>query len=206
MKKVTAAYRPHTASAGSACVLLLAALFFLISPVGAQSRFSATVNPGLNLPLKKLGDADLNTGFGFEVSVAYRVLPHLDAYTGWGWSRFSADQSFAGTKTDFEETGYRLGLQFMHPIAQSKLKYAINGGAIYNHIEAENDKGDMIADTGHGWGWQAGAGLLLPCSKHFNLVPGLRYQSLSRTLTVNGSKMPVDLSYLSVQVGLSWSF
>src|SRR5688572_6829662 len=98
MKRNMSYYRLHTAKAGFACIFVFI-VSLLSTPSYAQSRFSATINPGVNLPLKNLGDADLKTGFGFEFNVAYRFLPHLAAYTGWGWNRFSADQSFAGNKT-----------------------------------------------------------------------------------------------------------
>src|SRR5688500_12614221 len=105
MKRNMSSYRLHTTQASFACIFVFIVSLFSTASY-AQSRFSATINPGVNLPLKDLADADLKTGFGFEVNVAYRFLPHLAAYTGWGWSRFSADESFAGNKTDFEETGY----------------------------------------------------------------------------------------------------
>ena len=82
----------------------------------------------------------------------------------------------------------------------------MNGGAVYNHIEAEDENGDIFADSGHGWGWQAGAGIAIPFGTNFRLVPGVRYQSLSRTLTVDNKGTPIDLNYLSVNAGLSWAF
>jgi hypothetical protein len=37
----------------------------------------------------------------------------------------------------------------------------LKGGATYNHIETENSEGEIIDDSGHGFGWQAGTGLSL---------------------------------------------
>ncbi len=69
--------------------------------------------------------------------------------------------SFAETgDTDFEETGYTFGLQFIHPLGTSeKISYLIRAGGIYNHIEVENSAGDITADSGHGLGWEIGAGV-----------------------------------------------
>ena len=103
--------------------------------VAAQGKFSFELRGGVSVATQDLGDADLNTGFGFEGILDYRFMPHLGAYVGWGWNRFSAEKSFAGQDVDFEETGYPFGLQFNHPIGSSSLAYYIRGGGIYNHIE-----------------------------------------------------------------------
>ncbi|NJR76063.1 MAG: opacity protein, partial [Scytonema sp. CRU_2_7] len=113
-------------------------------------------------------DADLKTGFGGELVLAYRFMPHLGAYAGWGWNKFNAKQSFMGADTDFEETGYVLGLQFIHPIGESKFSYVLRGGAIYKHIESENAEGKIMADTGHGWGWQGDIGLSIGLGENSN--------------------------------------
>lgn len=133
-------------------------------------------------------------------------MPHLAAYTGWGWNRFTSSQSFAGSNMDFEETGYTLGLQFIHPVASSKINFVIAAGGIYNHIETENTNGDIISDSGHGWGWQMEAGVSAPLSKRLNLMPTVRYRSLSRDIKVESSSTAVDLNYVSVGAGLSWTF
>lgn len=183
-------------------------IFFLLlsTEAMAQAKWQANFRAGANFPTTKLGGADLNNGFGFDAGIAYRILPHLFVNTGWGWNRFSANQSFAGADMDFEETGYGAGLQFIHPIEKSKLKYVLGAGAIYKHIEVENNKGEIIANTGHGWGWQADAGLLIPLGKRFHLHPGIRYQSLSREFNIGTTKTPADLNYLSAGVVVSFSF
>lgn len=88
----------------------------------AQKRWDAELRSGANLPTAKLGNASLDTGFGFEGSLAYRFLPNLAAYAGWSWNKFSANESMLGSNVDFEETGCLFGLQFIHPLAASKQK------------------------------------------------------------------------------------
>jgi len=179
---------------------------FISLSASAQNKWSFTFRPGVNFVTKDLGDVKLKTGFGFEGTIAYKLMPHLAAYTGWGWNRFTSSQSFAGANMDFEETGYTLGLQFIHPVASSKINVVIGAGGIYNHIEAENAKGDIISDSGHGWGWQMEAGVAVPLGKRLNFIPTLRYRSLSRDIKVEGSSTAVDLNYVSVGAGLSWTF
>lgn len=170
----------------------------------AQDKWNVAFRAGLNVPTKDLGVTKLKTGFGFDGAVGYRFLPHLFVNAGWGWNRFGSEN--AGNN-DYEVTGYCLGLQFMHPIGSSNLQYIVGAGAIYNHIEVENSDGDIIGDTGHGWGWQAEAGLGIPFGKRTRLIPSIRYQSLSRELKIgNAAGSDVDLNYFSVGLGFSWSF
>jgi Outer membrane protein beta-barrel domain len=172
----------------------------------AQNKWSFELRPGVNIATAKLGDADLKTGFGFEGAFAYKVMPHLAAYAGWSWNKFAADKSFAGSNVDFEETGYCFGLQFIHPIEKSKISYMIKGGGTYNHIETENSEGKIINDTGHGFGWQAGAGVAVSLGKSFQLIPEVRYRSLSRDIKLGDGNRSVDLNYISAGVGLTFSF
>lgn len=172
----------------------------------AQKKWSFELKPGVSFPTKDLHDAKLKTGFGFEGVLAYRFMPHLAAYAGWSWNKFNADKSFAGNNVDFEETGYSFGLQFIHPFSNSNISYLIKAGGIYNHIETENSAGNIINDTGHGLGWQAGAGVSIPLGNRWNLIPEIRYRSLSRDIKIGNEKIPVNLNYVSAGLGISYSF
>lgn len=183
-------------------VIGLTTLFTSHSGV-AQDRWSGQLRSGVAFPTQELGDADLTTGFGFEATLAYRFIPHLSGYAGWGWHQFSTEQSFAGANVDVEETGYTFGLQFTHPIASSPLAFFVSAGGIYNHLEIENNEGNITADSGHGLGWQAGAGLEISLTDHWYLRPDVRYRALSRDITIGAASTPVDLTYLSVGVGIA---
>lgn len=189
-------------------LLTFAALMLctLFSQSFAQNSWSLEFRPGVNYATQDIEDADLGIGFGAELTVAYRFMPHLAAYAGWSYNNFAVDQSFAGTDASFEETGYTFGFQFIHPIGGSNLSYLVRLGGTYNHIEIENNAGDITIDSGHGLGWQAEAGLVIPLSDKFSLLPSVRYRSLNREININNSNTSVDLNYVSVGVGLSWSF
>lgn len=187
-------------------VLALSAVLTVTNKTYAQDRWGLTLRGGADFATAKLGDADLKTGFGFEGSVSYRFLSHLHAQAGWSWNKFKTNQSFAGSDVDFEETGYLAGLQFIHPIADSKFSYLVGAGATYNHIETENPEGDIIADSGHGFGWQAEAGISIEVFKHWKLIPSVRYRALSRELKIDETITPVDLKYIATQLGITWSF
>lgn len=124
--------------------LILFVLFGLMVLPGisqnSNGRFGIEISVGPSFAIQKLGGADLNTGVGIKGILHFRVLPHTGIYAGWGWNKFSADNSFAGTNTDFEETGYVYGLQFKHPIGISRTAWYLRAGGLYNHIEMENER------------------------------------------------------------------
>jgi hypothetical protein len=171
-----------------------------------QKRWAIEARGGANYAINKLGDANLDVGYGFEGTVAFRFIGPLAVYGGWGYNHFTSDQYFEGSKLDFDETGYTFGLQLINSFPNSKVGYLIKGGAIYNHIETENSAGVIINDTGHGFGWQGGLGINLPLGSRLRITPEIRYRSLSRNITLNNITKAVDLNYISANVGLAFLF
>lgn len=181
-------------------------IFFVFNQSFAQNKWSLELRPGVNYATQDIADADLGLGFGGELTIAYRFMPHLAAYAGWSYNNFAVDQSFAGSDASFEETGYTFGLQFIHPIGETNISYLVRAGGTYNHIEIENNAGDIIIDSGHGLGWQAEAGLVIRLSEKLSLLPSVRYRSLNRDIDINGVNTSINLNYLSFGVGISWVF
>jgi len=181
-------------------------LLTLFNQSRAQDKWSLELRPGVNYATQDILDADLKMGFGAELTIAYRFMPHLAAYAGWSYNNFAVDQSFAGSDASFEETGYTFGFQFIHPIGESTLCYLVRVGGTYNHIEIENNDGEIIIDSGHGLGWQAEAGLVITLSEKFSLLPSVRYRSLNRDIKIENENTSVNLNYLSAGVGITWSF
>jgi hypothetical protein len=188
-------------------ILLGASALFAATPELSAQRFSVDLRAAAATPTSKLAGTDLNNGFGFGATVAYRVQPHVHLYAGWDWMHFRANQSFAGSDMDFEETGYTFGLRFEHPFrAGASVAYRLEGGGTYKHNELENTAGDLVANSGHGFGYEAGAGLLVPISGQWSFVPTLRYRSLTRDYAVGGSTTEGELRYLALEAGISRSF
>ncbi len=190
--------------------LIVCALVALIAFNGVaqekEKRFGFEISSGASVATKKLGGEKVNPGFGFEGILHYRFMPHTGIYGGWGWNRFGADNSFAGTDVCFEETGYVFGLQFKHPVGTSALSYYVRGGGLYNHIETENADGDIINDTKHGLGYQLAGGIDLNLGSNWSLTPGIKFNSLSRETEFEGASKQMDLNYLSVRVGILKKF
>jgi hypothetical protein len=192
-----------------ASVFIILGLFAATSVMAQErvlthDRLSVEIGGDAHFATQDLGAANLGTGFGFEATVGYRFMPHLSAYAGWGWRHFAADGFLAGTDMDAEETGYTFGLTFAHPLGASPLGYFVQAGGIYDHIEFEGE--DHAMDTGHGLGWQFGAGVVAPLGAKWQLMPGVRYRSLSRDLEVGDVTADLDLTYVTVRVGLVRTF
>jgi len=171
-----------------------------------EKRFGFEVSTGASVATKKLGGSTLNPGVGFEGIFHYRFMPHIGVYGGWGWNKFGADESFAGNDVCFEETGYVFGLQFKHPIGERATSYYFRAGGLYNHIEIENEDGDVTNDSGHGLGWQLAGGFDFKLGKNWSLTPGVKFNSLSRDVDHNNQKVTLDLDYFQFRVGILKTF
>lgn len=199
----------------TARILLIAPIFFAVlflctfGGVKAQSDWDITLRPAINFPTEGIADSKLSMGFGlgFGGAFSYKFTPQFSAVIGWGWNGFATDESFAGPKVDFTETGYSLGLRFTHPfILDSAYTLFIGVGAVAGHIEAENSEGLIIADSKFGMGWQIESGMNFGVGRHFVLSPGINYHALSRGITIDNTTTIVNFNYFSVGVGLSWAF
>jgi hypothetical protein len=176
------------------------------SELDAQ-RYTVDLRGGIAMPTQKLTGADLKPGPSLGGTLAVRLQPHLHLYGGWDWVHFSVDQALAGIVEDFEETGYTLGLRFEHPIfAVSRVAYRLEGSGTYKHIESENAAGDVVSNSGHGLGYEAGAGVLVPLSGAWRLVPGVRFRSLSRDIKLGNASVAGDLRYIALEIGVSRTF
>lgn len=172
----------------------------------SEKRFGFELNSGVSIATTKIDNAGLEPGFGYEGTFHYRFMPHLGVYAGWGWNRFGADESFAGNDVCFEETGYVFGLNFNHPIGTSKLSYYVRAGALYNHVETENSEGDIINNTGHGFGYQLAGGIDINLGRNWSLTPGLKFNSLSKDTDYEGTNKRLDYQYISARIGIAKKF
>lgn len=171
----------------------------------AQDKFGITITPAANYPVDELGTTKLKNGFGGDVSLSFNITENLGISGGWGWNKFSASESFAGSDIFFEEKGYSAGILFMQPIGDSKMKLIFGAGGTYKHIETQNSNSELIYDSGLGWGWEAKTGFSFPLGEHFNVIPTLKYSELSRDIEFLTLRIPVDLRYLSLGVGFNWT-
>lgn len=187
--------------------VLTLALLTQAVPACAQDRWGVEFRAhGAVATQDELQD-DAQGGYGFEASLFVRLYQHLGVYAGWDWSQFTTLQTIAGPDVDMEETGYAVGLRFEHPVSpDGGTTLWLRGGATLNHLELEDHAGNVIDDTGHGFGWEAGAGVALRLGANWDLTPGIRYRSLSRDVEVDGLTIPVPLQYVAFEMGFRRGF
>lgn len=168
----------------------------------AQIPIELEARGGAAFPTEDLGDSELKTGGGAGLSLSVRFLPHAAAYAGWDWFQFQPK----GTASAFDivTTGYAFGLHFQHPVYRT-IGTWVRAGGLYAHIEVEDGTGMLVSDSDHELGWEAGGGFRVPIAYRIALTPGVRYRSLSADLVSGGETTPVDLSYLTAEIGLQFS-
>lgn len=183
-------------------ITLITALTFTSVAQESEKRFGIELNGDISIVSSGLIGTNLNTGLGFETLLQYRFMPFTSIYGGWGYSHFNADESFAGSDIDFEQTGYILGLQLKRSISDSPISYFVRAGLLYSHIETENNAGEIISDTGHGVGFQVAGGIEVSLGKNWSLAPGLKFNSLSGETELEGVSYDLEHRYVSVSMGL----
>lgn len=196
----------------SATIILSASIFS--APLAAQTgsgdaRWSVDVQGGAAFPTSEIEGDGLGTGLGFEANAAYRFARHVSVYAGWDWHRFTPDALLGETGVDLEETGYVFGLRFEHPFSGERgsgPSYRLRAAMTVNHIELEDSDGSIISDSGHGVGFEVGAGVLFPLGDNWRVGPETRFRSLGRTLDIGENGVEVDLRYLTLDLVLSRSF
>lgn len=170
-----------------------------------EKRFGLEVSGGPSFATREFADG-LRMGYGVEGTIHYRFLPFTGIYAGWGENWFSTETSSSDNNRDYEETGYVLGLQFKYPIKGSRASFFLRAGALYNHIEVENDNGDILEDTGHGPGYQLAGGIDVSLGSGWSLTPGIKFNSLSRETEFEGASGQLDYQYISARIGIMKRF
>ena len=186
-------------------LLLVILILFISITVKAQEKWSVEFRPGLSFPVSDMENIDAKIGFGFEFTGAYKLMPHLAIYAGWGWNEFKGENKASSEDVVFQESGYTFGFQIIRPIGTSSFSYVGSAGAVYNHIELENQLGET-SDSGYGFGWQLALGVDYEFATNLSLRPMLRYRSLSRDLQIENVASNLKLTYISFGIGLAWEF
>lgn len=179
----------------------------LPAALAAQRSIMIEVRPNFAIPIGKLAGTRLDVGTAFGATASIRLQQHLHLYGGWDWAHFGADNSFAGSKLEFEETGYDLGLRYEHPCRMhTDLAVRVEAGGTWKHVEIENAAGQIVADSKHSLGYEAAFGLAWSLSEEWKLVPMARYRSLSPEFTIGSTTTSGNLRYAAVEFTLSRSF
>lgn len=190
-------------------VFFALAIFSLISATAdaqeKERRLGIEISGGPSFATREFAEG-LRMGYGVEGTISYSFVPFAGIYAGWGENWFSTEASSSVTNRDYEETGYVLGLQFQYSFRGARTSLFLRAGALYNHIEVENDNGDILQDTGHGPGYQVAGGIDIGLGAGWSLTPGIKFNSLSRETELEGESTILDYQYLSARIGIMKRF
>jgi opacity protein-like surface antigen len=187
-------------------IFLLALIVFPVSAGYAQGRWSGEFRPGFNIPVNDLGEDKLGLGFGFEAKVAYKMMPHLKVYGGWGWNAFVTDTQKVSDRVDLDETSFTFGFDLRLPVTNPPVTYFVYGGAVLGRIKIEDNLNTFNESSNYGFGWQLGGGVEIALNDSWSLKPDVRYRSLSREIGVSNVALDVDLQYFAIGIGICGSF
>jgi opacity protein-like surface antigen len=187
-------------------ILTFIAIFLLMMhTMNAQGMWSGEFRPGFNIPVSDLGEEDLALGFGFEAKIAYKLMPHLKVYGGWGWNAFETDTQDVNNMVDLDETSFTFGFDLRLPVTDPPVTYFVYAGGVLGQIKLEDIKNTFNERSDYGLGWQLGGGVEFALNDHWSLKPDVRYRSLSREIQVDEVMLEVDLQYFAVGLGICGS-
>lgn len=168
-----------------------------------QNRFGFEFTGGGSLPLCRIDNASLKTGFGFEGLFHYNFFSRFGVYAGWGWNRFTP---YSASDFCYEETGYVLGLNFTIMGKDPGISYFVRAGGLFNHVETEDANGFIITDTGHGPGFQVAGGVDMTLGNKWSFTPGIKFNSLTGEVVNEGLSKPIIYRYISARIGFTRKF
>ena len=187
-------------------MLFFSGSLLLCSGIGAsaQDRWTVEVRGGVTIPTETFLDADLERGAGLEATIGYDIAPALAVYAGWDWQRFEQTEGVPFT-TDVEDTGYAFGIRYS-PRLSGALGPWLRVGAVYDHVELEDEAGDTIGDSQHTLGLEVGGGVTIRLGEALALTPGVRYRRFKPDVTIGQATTSTTVSYIAADVGLALKF
>ena len=201
-------------SAASAVPPMAAVAIILLGSLLIPSRSGAQISPlrwevrgGAWIPNADLvgapgfeGAASAAASFGTHVVLRSGPISYV---VGFSEHRFGCTQTRCGEAVDFVSTAWDLGIRIN--LRSVGIVPWVGLGASAALVDARVGTGSAVQreDSDRGWGYEAGAGLLIPIGGLLALNPGLRY---GRTDVAFASRGTLETRYFIADVGLVLAF
>ena len=190
-------------------IALLAAIPAFATSVSAQQPWSVELRAGGAFPtVDMVGDLGTGNGIAIEGNVSYDLLPFLGVFVGWDWVGFTPENSFAGTDIDFEGTGYLAGVQYQRAVTEAlPFEIWLRAAVRYDHLELEDDAGDIVAGTDRDVGLDVGLGFSVDINDTWAVTPGVRYRAVTHDVQTSPSRTDeAEFRHVIVDVGVAYRF
>ena len=206
--------RGETTLKVSAVLSTVSLVIVLLGPLLIPTRGDAQISP---LRLEARGGAwipasDLVGAQGFEgaasgdVSFGVHFVLRgglISFVTGFSEHRFGCTAVQCGEAVNFVSTAWDLGMRVN--LREAGIVPWVSLGATAALFDARVDTGGVVSreDSDRGWGYEAGAGVLVPVGGPFALNPAVRY---GRSDADFASRGPMETRYIITDISLVLAF
>lgn len=192
------------------CPLLAFALVLAV-PIATEAQVSALqleVNGGAAFPVQELSgpegfedEASTDTTFGVHFALTSGRITYL---VGFSEHRFGCPAIGCGGKTNFVSTAWDLAVRLN--LRREGVVPWLRLGTVAALVQADftaSGEPSLPAESDRGWGFEAGAGVLIPVATRLALNPGVRYGRVDVDFPTRGE---LAMRYLVVDLGLVLGF
>ena len=146
------------------------------------------------------GEASADVSFGVHFMLRSGLISYV---AGFSEHRFGCTQVQCGEAVDFVSTAWDLGVRVN--LRRTGIVPWVSLGATAAVFDARVDTGDAVVSEGSdlGWGYEAGAGGLVPLGGPFLVNPGVRYGRSDADFAARGT---LETRYIIADVGLVLAF
>ena len=206
--------RPGFSAAASRVLPRAALAILLVGSLLIPSRSAAQISPlhvevrgGAWIPNADLmgaggfdGAASADASFGVHFALRRGLVSYL---AGFSEHRFGCTAGQCGEAVDFVSTTWDLGMRVN--LRATGIVPWVSVGASAAIFDARVDTGTSVQreSSDRGWGFEAGAGVLIPVGGPFALNPGVRYGRSDVDFTSRGT---LETRYFIADLGLVLAF
>ena len=193
-----------------ASALLILLLGTLLIPTRGEAQISPLLlelRGGVWIPTADLvgaqgfeGEASADVSFGVHFMLRSGLISYV---AGFSEHRFGCTQVQCGEAVDFVSTAWDLGVRLN--LRQAGIVPWVSLGATAALFDARVETGNDVAREGsdRGWGFEVGAGVLVPLRGPFLVNPGVRYGRSDADFAARGT---LETRYIIADVGLVLAF